>query len=260
MADAAPTGAPRWRSVLVWIAWFLPPFVAGLWVGATTIPGGTAMPWRPNMIDLDVYRRTGSMILAGQDFYRADGLPWIYPPFASFFTVPLAVVPLWVTQVFWIGLCVAVVMAVLSRLGLGGWRLSAGALAAVLLAEPVRETIGFGQLGVLLVGLAVLDVMPGRRLRARRLLPEGTLVGAATAVKLTPATVAAYQFFAGRRRPGLVAFATFVVATGLGFLLMPQASAHYWGNSSRATRVSTPGSCSRRTSRSWVCGLGSLVS
>jgi alpha-1,2-mannosyltransferase len=51
------------------------------------------------MIDLDVYRRTGSMLLAGQDFYVAEGLPWIYPPFAALFTVPLAVVPLGVAQV-----------------------------------------------------------------------------------------------------------------------------------------------------------------
>lgn len=208
---------------------FLPGLVAGLWVGATTIPGGTVAPWRPNMIDLDVYRRTGAMILAGQDIYHADGLPWIYPPFASFFTVPLSAVPLAVTQVFWIGLCVALLMAMLSRLGMRGWALSALTAAVVLFVEPVRETIGFGQLGVLLVGAAVLDSMPGRRLFGRRLLPEGSLIGLATAVKLTPATVAAYQFFAGRRRPGLVAFATFVGATALGFLLMPAASQYYWG-------------------------------
>ena len=169
------------------------------------------------------------MLLQGQDFYVADGLPWIYPPFAALFTVPLAWVDLDVAQVAWITVTVGLLMAMLYRLGLSGWVLSVATTAAIWLAEPVRETLGFGQLGVLLVASAVLDSMPGRRVLPRRLLPEGSLIGLATAVKLTPATVAAYQFFAGRFRPGLVAFFTFVAATGLGFLLMPQGSLHYWG-------------------------------
>lgn len=217
------------RSVLWAVVLFLPPLAAGLWAGATTITGGSFDPWVPGMIDLDVYRRTGTVILQGGDFYAAEGLPWIYPPFAALFTIPLAWVPLGVAQAGWIVLTVALLMAMLYRLGLSGWGLSVATMAAVWLAEPVRETLGFGQLGVLLVSAAVLDSMPGRRVFPRRLLPEGTLIGVATAVKLTPATVAAYQFFAGRRRPGLVAFVTFVAATGLGFLVMPQASLHYWG-------------------------------
>lgn len=217
-------GSVLWALVL-----FLPPLFAGLWAGATTITGGSFDPWRPAMIDLDVYRRTGQMMLAGQDFYIAEGLPWIYPPFAALFTGPLAWIDLGVAQVGWIALTVALLMAMLYRLGLSGWVLSVVTMAAVWLAEPVRETLGFGQLGVLLAAAAVLDSMPGRRVLPRRLLPEGFWIGLVTAVKLTPATVAAQQFFAGRRRPGLVAFFTFVAATGLGFLLMPQGSLHYWG-------------------------------
>ena len=216
-------------SVLRGLLLFLPPLFAGLWAGATTITGGSFDPWRPAMIDLDVYRRTGEMLLAGQDFYAAEGLPWIYPPFAALFTVPLAWVDLGVAQVGWIVLTVALLMAMLHRLGLSRWVLSVATMAAVWLAEPVRETLGFGQLGVLLTAAAVLDSMPGRRVLPRRVLPEGFWIGLVTAVKLTPATVAAQQFFAGRRRPGLVAFFTFLAATGLGFLLMPQRSLHYWG-------------------------------
>ena len=230
-ADAALTERTRItpasavRSLLL----FLPPLFAGLWAGAMTITGGSFDPWEPEMMDLEVYRRTGTMLLQGQDFYVADGLPWIYPPFAALFTVPLAWVDLDVAQVAWITVTVGLLMAMLYRLGLSGWVLSVATTAAIWLAEPVRETLGFGQLGVLLVASAVLDSMPGRRVLPRRLLPEGSLIGLATAVKLTPATVAAYQFFAGRFRPGLVAFFTFVAATGLGFLLMPQGSLHYWG-------------------------------
>ena len=211
------------------LIWFLPPFVAALWAGSMTIAGGSFDPWAPAMIDLDVYRRTGSLLLSGADIYEAEGLPWIYPPFAALFTVPIAVVPVGVAQVAWIALTVALLLAVLYRLGLTGWTLSLATTAAVWLAEPVRETLGFGQVGILLMAAAVLDSMPGPRLFTRRLLPEGVLVGLATAVKLTPAVVAAHLYFSGRRRPGVVAFLTFCLATGVGFALLPTASVHYWG-------------------------------
>ncbi|MFP5417269.1 MAG: glycosyltransferase 87 family protein [Actinomycetes bacterium] len=227
---SAPAPAASWRTWARWALLFLPALFAGLWAGAMTIPGGSFDPWTPAMIDLDAYRRTGAMLLAGEDFYDAEGLPWIYPPFAALLTVPIALIPLQVAEVGWIAVSVALLMAMLYRLGLSGWVLSVVTTAVVWLAEPVRETLGFGQLGVLLVSAAVLDSMPGRRVFSRRLLPEGTLIGLATAVKLTPATVAAYQFFAGRRRPGLVAFGTFVAATGMGFVLLPQPSLHYFGS------------------------------
>lgn len=227
--SASPGARWTWRTLALGVLWFLPPLAAGLWMAAVTIPGGSLMPWSPAMIDLDVYRRTGDMLLNGHDIYVADGLPWIYPPFASLFTVPLAIVPLHVAQACWIAVTVALLMAMLYRVGLSGWVLSAGTTVTIVLAEPVRETLGFGQLGVLLVSAAVLDSMPGRRILPRRLAPEGTWIGLATAVKLTPATVAAYQFFAGRRRPGLVAFFTFLAATGLGAALLPAGTLHYWG-------------------------------
>jgi len=219
----------RLTQKLGWVGWTIPPLLAALYVAGTQIPGSTLWPWRPGMIDLDVYRRTGQLLLAGQDFFNADGLPWIYPPFAALLTVPFAVVGVEAAAIGWLLLCVGALAAMLYRLGFSGWRLSLAATVCVLFVEPVTETLGFGQLGILLVAAAVLDSMPGPRLLSRRIAPEGWLTGLATAVKLTPAVVAAYNFFAGRRKPGLVAFAAFVAATGLGFLLLPAASLHYWG-------------------------------
>ncbi len=224
-AEPAPR---RWHPTPARALGMVPPLVAGVWVGATAI-GGSLDPWQPWMVDLDVYRRTGALVLAGQDFYAAEGLPWIYPPFAALLAVPVAAVPLLAAQVGWIVLNVVLLLAILHRVGLTGWRLSLSTTAAVCLAEPVRDTLGFGQLGVLLVAAAVLDSMPGPRLFRRRLLPEGVLVGLATAVKLTPAAIAATNFFAGRRRPGLVAFGAFVGASVLAAVVLPSASAHYWG-------------------------------
>ena len=210
-----------------WLAWFVPPFLAGLLVIGTQIPGSTLVPWDPHMIDLDVYQRAARDLWAGRDFFTTpDGtLPWIYPPFAALLAAPMAPVPVRALQVLWLASNIVVLLAILHRVGARGWWLSGAATAVVALVEPVRDTLGFGQLGIFLVGAAVLDSMPGRRLLdqlgLRRRIPEGVLVGLATAVKLTPAVIAAHNFFAGRRRPGLVAFASFVGATLLSFLVLP---------------------------------------
>ncbi len=208
----------------------LAPLLAALYAGGTTIPGGTFEPWAPAMIDLDVYRRTGELVLHGQDFYNVEAwLPWIYPPFPALLAVPFAVLPLAAAQMAWLALCVACLMAVLYRLGLTGWRLSLAATAIIWLVEPVRETLGFGQVGIFLVTAAVLDSMPGPTVFRRRLLPEGWLTGVATAVKLTPAVIAVYNFFAGKRRAGIVSFLTFLACSALGFVVMWGPSVTYWG-------------------------------
>ncbi|MFZ0531049.1 MAG: glycosyltransferase 87 family protein, partial [Propionicimonas sp.] len=206
----------------------LPPLLAALYAGGTQIPGASLLPWHPAMIDLEVYRRTGELVLSGGDIFHAEGLPWIYPGFAALLTVPFAVLPFEPAAALWLALSAAALAAVIHRLGYTGWQLSAMTTVAILFVHPVRETLGFGQLGIFLVAAAVLDSMPGPRVLKRRYLPEGWLVGVATAVKLTPAVIAVYNFFAGRRKAGLVAFGAFVVATVLGFVLLPQASLTYW--------------------------------
>lgn len=208
---------------------FVPPMLAAMWIAGVTIPGSTLWPWVPNMIDLDVYTRTGGLVLTGGDFFAAEGLPWIYPPFAALLTVPFAVLPRVAAQVLWLALNVVALMAVLRRVELAGWVLSLAATASVLLVEPVRETLGFGQLGILLVAAAALDSMPGPRLLGARRLPEGWLTGVATAVKLTPAVIAVHNFFAGRRREGVIAFVAFCLATALGAALLWGPTVHYFG-------------------------------
>jgi len=207
----------------------LVPLLAAYYIGGTQIPGSTLWPWHPNMIDLDVYQRTGQKLLAGGDIFDAGGqLPWIYPAFAAILTVPFAVIPNVVAAFIWLTLCTAALAAICRRLGYTGWRLSLLTTALVLVCQPVRDTLGFGQLAIFLVAAAVLDSMPGPRLFSRRILPEGWLVGVVTAIKLTPAVVAAYNFFAGRRKAGLIAFGAFITATVIGFLVLPQASLSYW--------------------------------
>jgi alpha-1,2-mannosyltransferase len=206
------------------------------------------------------------MVLAGQDFFHvSEGLPWIYPPFAALLSVPFALMPFEVAAIVWLVICVAALEAVLYRLGFRSWWLSLTATVCLIMVEPVRETIGFGQLGILLVAAACLDSLPGRRFFTRRILPEGWLTGIATAVKLTPAVIACYNFFAGRRKPGLIAFASFCVATALGFILFSP-SLYYWnalihgdtgvnGSFAYATNQSVMGVWARLTGNTGSIGL-----
>ena len=209
--------------------------------------GGYWPVWDPSgLVDVAVYQRTGALVAAGKPFMdlasidaswvAAQGhawalsadLPWLYPPIAAVLSVPLSLVPFGVVAVASVALNVGLLTAILYRFNLRGWRLSLAALACVVVVEPVRDTIGYGQLGIVVVALVVLDVLPGPRIFRRRGLPEGWMTGIATAVKLTPAVVVVADFFGGRRRHAWVAFASFLVATAVGFLALPQASVEYW--------------------------------
>ena len=82
LASAAETYAPAaqkgfWVRLAGWLGVCALPVLVALYVGATTFGGGTFIPWRPIMVDLDVYRRAGSVLLAGGDFYDLPG------PFSS---------------------------------------------------------------------------------------------------------------------------------------------------------------------------------
>lgn len=230
METAASTASrpPLWRVWAARVALALPPLLAAFWVAGTQVHGGPIWPWSPDMADLEVYRRTGQLLLSGGDIFHTDGLLWIYPGFAALFTFPLAFLTKLQAAALWTVLCTAALAAIIGRMGFVGWRLSALTTASILFTSPVRETLGQGQLGLFIVAAVVLDSMPGPRLFRRRILPEGWLIGVATAVKLTPAAVAAYQFFSGRRKAAWVALGSFLAATALGFVLLPSESAYYW--------------------------------
>lgn len=232
-----PEKAPERVRVAGWVraCWlFALPLLAGLWAASTTFGGGSFQPWEPMMVDLDVYLRAGREVLAGTPVYESTGrLPFLYPPLAALLAVPLLAPPLTVVQVGWTAGNVALLMAVLHRLGLRGWRLSLGTAAAVALVPPVTQTLAFGQLGIILVAVVVLDLVPGPRLLDRvgltARLPEGWMSGLGAALKLTPGITIPYLFLAGRRRSAAVALGTFV---GLGLVaaaVLPRTSLTYWG-------------------------------
>src|SRR5262249_13264544 len=150
-------------------------------------------------------------------------LPFTYPPFAALLFLPLVVVP---AQVAWgilgalsVVAMVAVVYVVLRSVPrLPSWlRPGWGAVViglVLLVTEPVRVNIGYGQINMLLVALIVLDVLVVTRW-------SGVMVGVAAAVKLTPLLFVAYFLLVGRVKDALRAAGTFVGLQALMFAIAP---------------------------------------
>lgn len=214
------------------------------------------------LIDLQVYRTGGQAWSEGISLYdRAfpaplpgPALPFTYPPLAAVLFAGLAALPWWVAVAFVTGTGLAGLVLV-SRLvadrltedrirppltsvsavpgvprsdAVGEVRRHAAVLAAAAVAiapllEPVRESVSFGQINLLLLGVIAADC-----LLPRTPWPRGLLIGLAAAIKLTPA--AFVLFFIARRqwRPVLVAAATFVAAGVAGWLLAPADTREYW--------------------------------
>jgi alpha-1,2-mannosyltransferase len=105
------------------------------------------------------------------------------------------------------------------------------AVAGGMLLEPVRLTLSFGQINLLLLFFVVADC-----LLPRTRWPRGLLIGVAAAVKLTPA--AFVLFFAAHRQwhPVLAAVAGFTAVTLVAWVVAPGETPAYL-----ATVIGDPG-------------------
>lgn len=155
-----------------------------------------------------------------------------YPPFAALTMLPMAVLP-WGAVITISLLATAAVTALVVWWFLGplvverGWpRWFVFTIAAALLFawEPMRETLSFGQVNMLLVFLVVADLV----LLVGRSRWGGVGVGLATAIKLTPGIFIVYLLLARRRREALLAAATTAAATVLAAVVAPHASRIFW--------------------------------
>ncbi|MFJ6737724.1 glycosyltransferase 87 family protein [Streptomyces sp. NPDC091279] len=164
--------------------------------------------------------------------YRVPGTTYgfTYPPFAAVGMLPLALVGLRTAIVLTLLLNLAALALVVHLLTDGGWRRLGwygGVLGACVLAlfEPLRDTLSFGQVNVLMLALVLVD---GWLLRTGRERWAGVGIGLAAAVKLTPAVFIGMLLLARRPRAAAVATGVTAAATALAFLIAPGASRFYW--------------------------------
>jgi alpha-1,2-mannosyltransferase len=160
-------------------------------------------------------------------------LGFTYPPFAALVMYPMA----------WMGLFqVIILMLVLSgialvltttwllgpvadRHGWPRWFVVCLALPLITLLEPVRETVTFGQINLVLAALVLADLLV---LAPRHSRLTGIGIGLAAAIKLTPAIFILYLLLSRRYRAAAVASGTAVAATLLAFAHRPGDSWLYW--------------------------------
>jgi alpha-1,2-mannosyltransferase len=228
-----------------WAVEFGPPMVVACAILPLVIAHGSYVPWRPSTIDLEVYSYAVKDMLAGKDIYATTTPFWnlyfIYPPIAAILMTPLAFGPYTFWQVAWTAGLVAAQQSVLRRCGVPrGWILGLVGVAVVLAVEPIRTTLGYGQVNTLLMALVVADLLPDAPGERRR-IPQGVLVGLASAIKLTPALFVVFLFLIGRRRAALTGVLSFIAFTGLGaILLFDETVAFFGGLSGGNTRTASP--------------------
>lgn len=201
----------------------------------TFVWGGFPAPYR---IDLDVYRTGAQVFLEGGSIYGpmpelAEGarLPFTYPPIAAALFTVFAVMPLWAASTLLTVVSLGA-LALTLRIMLSGvsgrpraeqWWLVAGAMAVGLWFGPVRETLTFGQINIVLMALVVVDAV-----RGRGRWWGGALIGLAIAIKLTPAVFLLLFLLRRDWRGGVTTVVSFLVYSGIGHLLMPADSLKYW--------------------------------
>ncbi|NLE78604.1 MAG: DUF2029 domain-containing protein [Rhodococcus sp.] len=192
-----------------------------------------------DFIDLLVYRLGATVLLDGDDIYGTlppvvEGvwLPFTYPPFAAMLFAPLALIPVELGKLVFTLVSVAA-LAVTLRVVLArvwpqlearaAWAATAIAVAVALLLEPVRETISFGQINMILMALVAIDV-----LARNPKWPRGVLIGVAAAIKLTP--IGFLLLFLVKRdwRTSAHIVGGALGSSALAFVVIPDTSVKYW--------------------------------
>jgi alpha-1,2-mannosyltransferase len=213
-----------------------------------------------HFIDLHAYWEGNAVWLDGGDLYGRLSSPsagwvpdFIYPPFALIALAPFTVTSFSVAKVTIVAVSVACLAVcayvILRRLRPTApahttVRLVAVAMPVLAVLEPVRTTIGLGQINLLLMTAVVVDCL-GPKTR----LPRGVLVGLAAAVKLTPAAFLLFFILRKDVKAAVTAAVTALVATGMGFALAPRESMRFWlgGVLFQPHRVSGPATRENQT-------------
>jgi alpha-1,2-mannosyltransferase len=186
-------------------------------------------------LDVHVYRDGAWKILHGLPLYTEPsnvlGLMYTYTPFSTIAFLPIDMVPWRFVTNTWLVVNLLVLFGcVLMSWRILGYRLSVplasiSALLAITCAfiEPVRTTLYYGQINLVLMLLVLWDFSRGDRAKLR-----GIGVGLAAGIKLVPMYFVV-QFIALRQwRSAVTAAAVFAASVGLTWIVLPTDSLQYW--------------------------------
>ncbi|MFC3451560.1 glycosyltransferase 87 family protein [Amycolatopsis speibonae] len=206
------------------------PVVVG---GAMTVFALVALVWwisdTPLGIDSAVYRAGGFAVVRGESVYSplhalpdwALELPFTYPPFAALLFTALTALP---TQLCWGLLALAAAPSLYFALRPFADRahlplLLLGAFAL----QPVWQTIGLGQVNLVLMAAVVADMVLLRDSRWR-----GITIGIVAAIKLIPLIFIVHLLVVRRFADAVRTLAAFLGVTAFAMVVLPGDSVRYW--------------------------------
>ncbi|MEJ3748656.1 glycosyltransferase family 87 protein [Actinomycetes bacterium KLBMP 9797] len=219
-------------------------------VAALTAGVGAFLTWygnQHNFFDLRIYLSAMRWWADGNPLYeyaqtdRVQGeLYFTYPPFAALLLRPFAALPVgMVIAIFTIGSAIAIGVAgwwltarLADRRGVPRWFAAGIAIPLAFAIEPIRETITFGQINMLLVVLILADLLIAVPRNSRW---AGVGIGLATALKLFPGIFILYLLVTRRWRAAIAAGAAAAGATLLAAALAPRDSWAFWTHELWAT-------------------------
>ncbi len=191
-----------------------------------------------DFFDMKIYHGAMDWWTQGGELYEyiapRTTLGFTYPPFAALTMLPMAALSTidaaWVNVVLGLAtlvfVCAALLRPLAARLRWPSWWVVALAVPILAAIEPVRESLGFGQVNLLLFGLVIADLVALRR----GWRWAGIGIGLATAIKLTPALFIIYLLVSKQWRTALTAVGAALGVTVFAHFVVPEESATYWGS------------------------------
>ncbi|MFY1635402.1 glycosyltransferase 87 family protein [Solwaraspora sp. WMMB335] len=228
--------------------------VALAWYAAWQAIGEFGRPY--NFFDMRIYHGAVTWWAGGAELYEFIApdttLGFTYPPFAGLTMLPMALVPMvtagWLNVLLGITALTVVLTALIGpiadRCGWSRWFAVALAVPLAVAIEPSRETLGYGQVNLLLFMLIIADLIALRWRAApvphrfgtggpmRRMFFSGIWAGAgiglATSIKLTPALFIVYLLVTKQWRAASTAIGTAIAVTAGTMLVAAHESTVYF--------------------------------
>lgn len=184
-------------------------------------------------IDLDVYREGARRAVSGEALYAGPvlaGLLYTYTPFSTLVFIPLGLLPTGDAVIWMIVNLVLLAVVIGQCLHMLGHRIGVTTIAlaivltpTVAFLEPVRTSLFYGQINIVLMMLVLWDVSRGEASRLR-----GIGVGLAAGIKLTPAYFLLYYLAQRRWRAAATGVATVAATIAIAWIALPSDSYRYW--------------------------------
>jgi alpha-1,2-mannosyltransferase len=221
----------RWSTLVVLLSWTA---VSAVLLVTTVPPHMPRIGLLAGGEDLDVYRDGARHVMADLPLYTEPfihGLRYTYTPFSTLMFLPFGLLPGGSDHYIWMAANLVVLVAIIAlSWQMLGYRITPylaciSALLAIvcMFLEPVRTTLFYGQINLVLMLLVLWDTSSGERSRLK-----GIGVGIAAGIKLTPAYFVLYYLVLRQWRAAAVAVTAITATVGVSWMVLPDDSRQYW--------------------------------